>query len=57
MYGDMLKVIFSPTDNDEVYIDSKDTSSARKAKKLREVCCNSIDVYKRQVLSIEICVR
>ena len=50
MYFDMLKVIFSPTDNYEVYIDIKDTNSARKAKKLREVCCNSMYDFSQKVL-------
>ena len=50
MYFDMLKVIFSPTDNYDVYIDIKDTNSARKAKKLREVCCNSMYDFSQKVI-------
>lgn len=50
MYFDMLKVIFSPTDNYEVYIDIKDTNSARKARKLREVCCNSMYDFSQRVI-------
>lgn len=50
MYFDMLKVIFNPTDNYEVYIDIKDTNSYRKAQKLREVCCNSLYDFSHKVI-------
>ena len=50
MYFDMLKVIFSPTDNYEVYIDIKDTNSHRKAQKLKEVCCNSIYDFSQKII-------
>lgn len=50
MYFDMLKVIFSPSDNYEVYIDIKDTNSYRKAQKLREVCCNSLYDFSQRVI-------
>lgn len=50
MYFDMLKVIFSPTDNYEVYIDIKDTNSARKARDLREICCNSMYDFSQRVI-------
>lgn len=50
MYFDMLKVIFSPNDNYEVYIDIKDTNSARKARKLRAVCCNSMYDFSQRVI-------
>lgn len=42
MYFDMLKVIFSPNDKYEVYIDIKDTHSYHKSQQLKEVCCNSM---------------
>ncbi len=51
MYFDMLKVIFNPGDQYEVYIDIKDNHSNRKAQKLREVCCNSIYDFSRGVVS------
>ncbi|MEA4940415.1 MAG: DUF3800 domain-containing protein [Christensenella sp.] len=41
MYFDLLKVIFSPYDSHDVYIDKKDRYSTAKCKKLHEVCCNS----------------
>lgn len=50
MYFDMLKVIFSPSDHYEVYIDIKDTNSYRKAQKLREVCCNSLYDFSYKVI-------
>lgn len=50
MYFDMLKVIFNPTDNYEVYIDIKDTNSYRKAQKLKEVCCNSLYDFSQRVI-------
>ena len=50
MYFDMLKVVFIPTDNYEVYIDIKDTNSYRKAKKLKEVCCNSMYDFSQRVI-------
>jgi len=42
MYFDMLKVILSPADRYEIYIDIKDTHSYQKAQKLKEVCSNSM---------------
>ena len=50
MYFDMLKVIFNPTDNYEVYIDIKDTNSHHKAQKLKEVCCNSLYDFSQRVI-------
>ena len=50
MYFDMLKVIFNPTDNYEVYIDIKDTNSYRKAQKLKDVCCNSLYDFSQRVI-------
>ena len=42
MYFDLLKVIFNPKDNYEVYIDIKDTNSYKKSQELYKVCCNTI---------------
>ena len=50
MYFDMLKVIFNPTDNYEVYIDIKDTNSYRKAQKLKDVCCHSLYDFSQRVI-------
>lgn len=40
MYFEMLKIIFSPGNRYNVYIDIKDTHTASRVKKLHEVCCN-----------------
>ena len=50
MYFDMLKVIFSPIDKYEVYIDIKDTNSYKKSQKLKEVCCNSIYDFSHMII-------
>lgn len=50
MYFDMLKVILSPTDVYEIYIDIKDSHSYQKAQKLREVCCNSMYDFSERVI-------
>ncbi len=50
MYFDMLKVIFSPVDHYEIYIDIKDSNSAKKVKKLREVCCNSMYDFSQKLI-------
>ena len=50
MYFDMLKVILSPEDRFEIYIDIKDTHSYRKTQKLKEVCCNSMYDFSQSVI-------
>lgn len=50
MYFDMLKVILSPRDVYEIYIDIKDTHSYRRALKLREVCCNNMYDFSKRVI-------
>lgn len=50
MYFDMLKAIFDPTDNYEIYIDIKDNHSYSKAQKLREVCSNSIYDFSQRII-------
>lgn len=50
MYFDMLKVVFSPYDNYEVYIDIKDTHSYIKSQKLREVCSNSMYDFSQSII-------
>lgn len=41
MYFDMLKTIFVPNNSYNIYIDVKDTTGAKKVRKLHEVLCNS----------------
>ena len=50
MYFRMLKTIFSPVDEYEVYIDIKDTNSNLKSKKLHEVCCNDIYDFSKKII-------
>lgn len=50
MYFDMLKVILSPEDQYEIYIDIKDTHSYQKAQKLKEVCSNSMYDFSQSVI-------
>lgn len=50
MYFDMLKVILSPEDRYEIYIDIKDTHSYQKARKLREICSNSMYDFSQSVI-------
>ena len=50
MYFDMLKVIFSPRDKYEVYIDIKDTNSYRKAQTLKDICSNSMYDFSHTVI-------
>ncbi|MBR6020633.1 MAG: DUF3800 domain-containing protein [Lachnospiraceae bacterium] len=50
MYFDMLKVILSPMDKYEIYIDIKDTHSYQKAQKLKEVCCTSMYDFSQSVI-------
>lgn len=50
MYFDMLKVILSPTEQYEIYIDIKDTHSYQKAQKLKEVCSNSMYDFSQNII-------
>lgn len=50
MYFTMLKTIFNPSDQYEVYIDIKDTNSHRKSKKLLDVCCNDIYDFSNKII-------
>lgn len=50
MYFDMLKVILSPKDRYDIYIDIKDTHSYQKAQKLKEVCSNSMYDFSQNVI-------
>ncbi len=50
MYFDMLKVILSPTDRYEIYIDIKDTHSYQKAQKLKAVCSNSMYDFSQSII-------
>ena len=42
MYFEMLKAVFAPKEEYELYIDIKDKNSHKKAQKLGDVCANSI---------------
>jgi len=50
MYFNLLKVILEPHAKYRIYLDIKDTHSAAKAKHLREVLCNSIYDFDRQII-------
>lgn len=50
MYFEMLKAILSPSDRYDIYIDIKDTHTNSKAKKLREVCCNSMYDFSTKII-------
>ena len=50
MYFDMLKVILSPLDKYEIYIDIKDTHTYRKTQKLKEVCSCSMYDFSQSIV-------
>lgn len=50
MYFDMLKVIFSPKDNYEVYIDIKDSHSYSKAQRLKDICNHTMYDFSSRVI-------
>jgi len=50
MYFDLLKTILSPEDKYRVYIDIKDTNGGEKVKKLREVLCNNLYDFDREII-------
>lgn len=50
MYYEMLRVVFSPQNYYNVYIDIKDRQSAQKAKKLHDVCCNDIYDFSHSII-------
>jgi hypothetical protein len=50
MYFDMLKVILRPDAQYRIYLDIKDTRGAEKVAKLREVLCNNMYDFSRQVI-------
>jgi len=50
MYFDMLKVILRPDSHYRIYMDIKDTRGAEKVAKLREVLCNNMYDFSRQVI-------
>jgi hypothetical protein len=51
MYFSMLKTILSPENQYNIYLDIKDTRSATKVNKLREVLCNNVHDFTRQMIS------
>ncbi len=50
MYFDMLKVILDPLARYRIYLDIKDTRSAAKVAKLREVLSNEMYDFSRQII-------
>lgn len=50
MYFTMLKVIFTPYDEYEIYIDIKDSNSYRKSQNLLDVCGNSMYDFSHKVI-------
>ena len=50
MYFDLLKTILNPEDKYRVYIDIKDTNGGEKVKKLREVLCNNLYDFDREII-------
>ena len=50
MYFDMLKAILEPDARYRIYLDIKDTRSADKTAKLKDVLCNSIYDFQSQII-------
>lgn len=50
MYFNMLKIIFSPTDQYYIYLDIKDHWGGEKVRKLHEVICNSMYDFSRNIV-------
>lgn len=50
MYFDMLKVILEPEVCYRIYLDIKDTQGGAKVAKLREVLCNNIYDFSREII-------
>jgi len=50
MYYVMLRQIFSPRDQYNIYMDIKDTQGGRKIRKLHEVLCNSMYDFSREII-------
>jgi hypothetical protein len=50
MYFDMLKVIFRPEDQYRIYLDIKDSRSAPKIARLRDVLCNNLFDFSREII-------
>lgn len=50
-YFDMLKVLFSPTDQYRIYLDIKDTKSNDKISRLHDVLCNNMYDFKHEIIT------
>jgi len=50
MYFTMLKAIFRPNASYRIYLDIKDTRSARKVGKLQDVLCNNAYDFSREII-------
>lgn len=51
MYFNMLKIILSPNDKHNIYLDIKDTCGGKKIKKLHEVLANSMFDFSRNIVN------
>lgn len=52
MYFDMLKIILEPNEKYNIYLDIKDTRSADKLRRLKEILCNNMYDFKREIIGI-----
>ena len=50
MYFDMLKVLLSPRDNYQIYLDIKDTRGGKKVRKLHDVLCSNAYDFSHQII-------
>ena len=50
MYFDLLKVVISPDAHYRIFLDYKDTHGATKARGLREVLCNNLYDFSREIV-------
>ncbi len=52
MYFDMLKVLLLPHARYKIFLDIKDTRGAAKVRDLREVLCNNVYDYDREIIQV-----
>lgn len=50
MYFEMLKVVFDPTDQYNVFVDIKDNHSTERVNNLQNVCCNNIYDFSHSII-------
>lgn len=51
MYFDMLKVLFTPSDEYRIYLDIKDTNSSTKVAMLHDILCGSMYDFERKIIT------